>query len=378
MQRAIAAGADHGRKDPPRAVLPLTTKQCDGLLTSLEPPEIDLWIALFISMVKANYPAAGLLLSLDASEARVALSNPEYAAANLWVAIQIRSCLNPKATQVLLVVQRAHKMQVLDCGYRFLCLISDIQRVSLGGAQRLLEAKFKAAAFLRPGLSLLDVQLASSKFVAAWNLLPRVSTRHNAIIDDFLLKVPESHKDLREKLQDDVLRGEVYKNGPTFEDIVTLVGIALEKAASPTPHPEAHVTETDIAEANAAALVSRTPAGQGQREQTPRICLNCGDPKHDHKACTAKCNDCQLGFCPGVRGKSCVVNAAAKPGSNIKNAIGKVMPASLLSRLQKEWTKKHPAEASAEADVTEVDTLIDVTSINLFCGLIDDDDALPD
>ena len=94
-------------------------------------------------------------------------------------------------------------------------------------------------------------------------------------------------------------------------------------------------------------------------------CVTCGATGHVHAECNKKCPKCGLDICQGARGLECVVNAA-EPPKDLKNALGRPLPAHLEEKLVRIWHEKHPngivCAALLAGAADESDEEVDVTS----------------
>jgi hypothetical protein len=134
---------------------------------------------------------------------------------------------------------------------------------------------------------------------------------------------------------------------------------AIVGTAPFTPKQLASIIAGALRRARAEGGGSAAAAGGGALK-----CVVCGEAGHTGKDCSRKCRVCKLKFCQGARGEECVVYATTKPGTGLRNALGKPLPFELLVKLQKEWERNHPqhgarpgaaAAAGEEDDEGEID-----------------------
>ena len=85
----------------------------------------------------------------------------------------------------------------------------------------------------------------------------------------------------------------------------------------------------------------------------PQRCPVCGQSGHGPNECTFNCASCRLNFCPGARGKECVVIAKQFPAV-VENALGRPLIDNLLKKLKQAHAKynKLPAPSAASADAS--------------------------
>ena len=312
-----------------------TTAEVASFAFDLEPTEIPMWLTIhFLPAVLHRCPLAHEIVTLDEEQWLRVKHQPAYIAATSWLARAVKAALLREKPHVKRFYNSLlEQPAVVTCGRALVLAIRAIPIFAVGAEQTIFLEALESKAYFVEGMAVVDAKLAASQLKRDFELLATqgiVGTSPIALLNKAIEKMPASlaaeAKELRTKIFTAQTLGQPIFS---YEQLSALIAGHVS-AATPT-RPLALAAE--------------------------RKCVICGATGHDLKTCSAKCDTCHLNFCPGARGKACVV-AAEQPPSGVRNALNLPLPEHLAQKLIKAHTEYHAKPAGPTASAAEAGSLL--------------------
>ena len=200
-------------------------------------------------------------------------------------------------------------------------------------------------------------QRAGTQLIQLFQTLPaHYRSVQNNIYHQIIRQIPDECADSRKELSRELYRYEVLQQSQplakppwTVNELIKIIAAHIECEKNERRRQPAKIPYTPRQSERGKFENDKSQGLEGQQG-----CVNCGDKTHQFQQCTKRCphQNCKQKFCPGtVDAKHCATQKGKPRPTNVKNALGKPLPARLQKFLVNMWARNNGK--STETNVTD-------------------------